>query len=129
MSIHPASPGVAAHTAVVLRQFQGPERGLEVFGHRINFLLAGGITRPTEAPKWPKIRSQYRLDLQPQKIVEKRENTSDIGAGCEIIWMAPPAKADIATAILTNVTWAFSVAVLQPNKHAFTAKAVWADLS
>ena len=34
---------------------------------------------------------------------------------------------DIATAILTNVTWAFSVAVLHPNKHAFTAKAVWAD--
>ena len=25
------------------------------------------------------------------------------------------------------MTWAFSVAELHPNKHAFTAKAVWAD--
>ena len=45
--------------------------------------------RSTEAPKWPKIRSQDRLDLQPQKIVEKRENTSDIGAWCKILWVAP----------------------------------------
>ena len=37
--IHPASRGVAAHTAVVLRQFQGPERNPEACGHRIIFLL------------------------------------------------------------------------------------------
>ena len=39
---------------------------------------------------------------------------------------APPAKADIATAILTNVI-EHLVLLLPPNKHAFTAKAVWAD--
>ena len=39
----------------------------------------------------------------------------------------PPAKADIATAILTNVI-EHLVLLLPPNKHAFTAKAVWADL-
>ena len=42
-------------------------------------------------------------------------------------FLPPPAKADIATAILTNViehlVWLFP-----PNKHAFTAKAVWAGL-
>ena len=42
-------------------------------------------------------------------------------------FLAPPAKADIATAILTNVI-EHLVLLLPPNKHAFTAKAVWADL-
>ena len=41
-------------------------------------------------------------------------------------FLAPPAKADIATAILTNVI-EHLVLLLPPNKHAFTAKAVWAD--
>ena len=40
--------------------------------------------------------------------------------------LPPPAKADIATAILTNVI-EHLVLLLPPNKHAFTAKAVWAD--
>ena len=40
---------------------------------------------------------------------------------------SPPAKADIATAILTNII-EHLVLLLPPNKHAFTAKAVWADL-
>ena len=43
-------------------------------------------------------------------------------------FLAPPAKADIATAILTNVI-EHLVLLLPPNKHAFTAKAVWADFS
>ena len=38
----------------------------------------------------------------------------------------PPAKADIATAILTNVI-EHLVLLFPPNKHAFTAKAVWVD--
>ena len=42
-------------------------------------------------------------------------------------FLAPPAKADIVTAILTNVI-EHLVLLLPPNKHAFTAKAVWADL-
>ena len=37
-----------------------------------------------------------------------------------------PAKADIATAILTNVI-EHLVLLLPPDKHAFTAKAVWAE--
>ena len=41
-------------------------------------------------------------------------------------FLAPPAKADIATAILTNVI-EHLVLLLPPNKHAFTAKEVWAD--
>ena len=41
-------------------------------------------------------------------------------------FLAPPAKADIATAILTNVI-EHLVLLFPPNKHAFTAKAVWAD--
>ena len=41
-------------------------------------------------------------------------------------FLAPPAKADIVTAILTNVI-EHLVLLLPPNKHAFTAKAVWAD--
>ena len=41
-------------------------------------------------------------------------------------FLGPPAKADIATAILTNVI-EHLVLLLPPNKHAFTAKAVWAD--
>ena len=43
-------------------------------------------------------------------------------------FLAPPAKADIATAILTNVI-EHLVLLLPPNKHAFTAKAVWADFT
>ena len=47
---------------------------------------------------------------------------------CETVFgPPPPAKADIATAILTNVI-EHLVLLLPPNKHAFTAKAVWADL-
>ena len=41
-------------------------------------------------------------------------------------FLAPPAKADIATAILTNVI-EHLVLLFPPNKHAFTAKAAWAD--
>ena len=48
------------------------------------------------------------------------------GLGAKPFLGPPPAKADIATAILTNVT-EHLVLLLTPNKHAFTAKAVWAD--
>ena len=47
---------------------------------------------------------------------------------CETVFAFPPAKADIATAILTNVI-EHLVLVFRPNKHAFTAEAVWADLA
>ena len=48
------------------------------------------------------------------------------GLGAKPFLPPPPAKADIATAILTNVI-EHLVLLLPPNKHAFTAKAVWAD--
>ena len=48
------------------------------------------------------------------------------GLGAKPFLAPPPAKADIATAILTNVI-EHLVLLLPPNKHAFTAKAVWAD--
>ena len=47
------------------------------------------------------------------------------GLGAKPFLGPPPAKADIATAILTNVI-EHLVLLLPPNKHAFTAKAVWA---
>ena len=50
------------------------------------------------------------------------------GLGAKPFLGPPPAKADIATAILTNVI-EHLVLLLPPNKHAFTAKAVWADLA
>ena len=49
------------------------------------------------------------------------------GLGAKPFLAPPPTKADIATAILTNVI-EHLVLLLPPNKHAFTAKAVWADL-
>ena len=48
------------------------------------------------------------------------------GLGAKPFLPPPPAKADIATAILTNVI-EHLVLLLPPNKHAFTAKAVCAD--
>ena len=50
----------------------------------------------------------------------------NLGSVRNRFWPPPPAKADIATAILTNVI-KHLVLLLPPNKHAFTAKAVWAD--
>ena len=50
------------------------------------------------------------------------------GLGAKPFLAPPQAKADIATAILTNVI-EHLVLLLPPNKHAFTAKAVWADLT
>ena len=43
-------------------------------------------------------------------------------------FLPPLAKADIATSILTNVI-EHLVLLIPPNKHAFTAEAVWADLA
>ena len=69
-SIHPASRGVAAHTAVVLRQFQGPKRGSEACGHRIIFCW---ITTPFFPPgtflpigvfhSFPRLKSPARAGI------------------------------------------------------------------
>ena len=80
-----------------------------------------------KATKWPKIPFQYPLALRHPKILEKCRKHHRILVSVRNRFWPPPAKADIATAILTNVI-EHLVLLLPPNKHAFTAKAVWADL-
>ena len=92
------------------------------------FFIFGRFSIAGKLPKWPKIPFQYPLALRHSKILEKcRKHHRILVSVRNRFWgPPPPAKADIATAILTNViehlVWLFP-----PNKHAFTAKAVWAD--
>ena len=65
-----------------------------------------------------------RSDTKNPRKMSKTPPYSGLGAKP---FLGPPAKADIATAILTNVI-EHLVLLLPPNKHAFTAKAVLADL-
>jgi hypothetical protein len=76
--------------------------------------------------KAPKFHFYTLLRSDRQKSSKNVENTTVFWSRCETVFGAPPAKADIATAILTNVI-EHLVLLLPPNKHAFTAKAVWAD--
>ena len=86
----------------------------------------------------PQFHFNTLLRSDTQKSSKNVENTTVFWSRCETVfgvWSRcetvfgppPPAKADIATAILTNVI-EHLVWLLPPNKHAFTAKAVWADL-
>ena len=105
------------------------------------FFIFGRFSTAGKLPKWPKIPFQYPLALRHPKILEKCrkhhrilvsvrncETVFGVWSRCETVFGPPPAKADIATAILTNVI-EHLVLLLPPNKHAFTAKAVWADFS
>ena len=84
----------------------------------------------------PKFHFNTLLRSDTQKSSKNVENTTvfwsrcetvfGVWSRCETVFGPPPAKADIATAILTNVI-EHLVLLLPPNKHAFTAKAVWAD--
>ena len=102
------------------------------------FFIFGRFSIAGKLPKWPKIPFQYPLALRHPKILEKcrkhhrilvsvRNRFWGLVSVRNRFWPPPPAKADIATAILTNVI-EHLVLLLPPNKHAFTAKAVWADL-
>ena len=103
------------------------------------FFIFGRFSIAGKLPKWPKIPFQYPLGLRHPKILEKyRKHHRILVSVRNRFWglvsvrnrfwpPPPPAKADIATAILTNVI-EHLVLLLPPNKHAFTAKAVWADL-
>ena len=73
----------------------------------------------------PKFHFNTLLRSDTQKSSKNVENTTVFWSRCETVF-GPPAKADIATAILTNVI-EHLVLLFPPNKHAFTAKAVWAD--
>ena len=100
------------------------------------FFIFGRFSIAGKLPKWPKIPFQYPLGLRHPKILEKcRKHHRILVSVRNRFWglvsvrnrfCHPPAKADIATAILTNVI-EHLVLLLPPNKHAFTAKAVWAD--
>ena len=72
----------------------------------------------------PKFHFNTLLSSDTQKSSKKLANTTNSRSRCEIVFAPPPARADIATAILTNViehlVWLFA--------PAFTAKAVWAEL-
>ena len=73
-------------------------RYLQCFFISVRFSLAGS------RPKWPKIPFQWPLKLRHPKIVEKtrKHHPTEVSVRNRF-WAPPPAKADIATAILTNV--------------------------
>ena len=76
---------------------------------QVRFSVAG------TPPKRPKIPSQYpSSDPTPKNRPKVTKTPAEEGFRCENFKRPPPAKADSATAILTNVTWAFSVAVCTP---------------
>ena len=68
-----------------------------VFFHFCPFSFAGS------RPKWPKIPFQSPLKLRHPKIVEKTRKHHQYEVSVRNRFGPPPAKADIATAILTNV--------------------------
>ena len=51
----------------------------------------------------PKFRFNTILSSDTQKSSNKHTNTTNTRSWCEIVFAPPPAKADIAAAILTNV--------------------------
>ena len=69
------------------------------------FFIFGRFSIAGKLPKWPKIPFQYPLALRHPKILEKcRKHHRILVSVRNRFWPPPPpAKADIATAILTNV--------------------------
>ena len=68
------------------------------------FFIFGRFSIAGKLPKWPKIPFQYPLALRYPKILEKcRKHHRILVSVRNRFWPPPPAKADIATAILTNV--------------------------
>ena len=67
------------------------------------FFIFGRFSIAGKLPKWPKIPFQYPLALRHPKILEKCRKHHRILVSARNRFWAPPAKADIATAILTNV--------------------------
>ena len=80
---------------------------------------------PEAYPSDPNFMSIHSWAQTPKNRRKITKTPPGSGLGAKS-WKPPPAKADIATAILTNVIEHF-VLLMPPNKHAFTAKAVWAD--
>ena len=67
------------------------------------FFIFGRFSIAGKLPKWPKIPFQHPLALRHPKILEKCRKHHRILVSVRNRFWPPPAKADIATAILTNV--------------------------
>ena len=67
------------------------------------FFIFGRFSIAGKLPKWPKIPFQYPLALRHPKILGKCRKHHRILVSVRNRFWLPPAKADIATAILTNV--------------------------
>ena len=67
------------------------------------FFIFGRVSIAGKLPKWPKIPFQYPLALRHPKILKKCRKHHRILVSVRNRFWPPPAKADIATAILTNV--------------------------
>ena len=67
------------------------------------FFIFGRFSIAGKLPKWLKIPFQYPRALRHSKILEKCRKHHRILVSVRNRFWAPPAKADIATAILTNV--------------------------
>ena len=94
------------------------------------FFIFGRFSIAGKLPKWPKIPFQYPLALRHPKILEKcRKHHRILVSVRNRFWPPPPAKADIATAILTNVIEHLVLLFCPPISTPFTAKAVWAGFS
>ena len=113
-------------------QCSGIQKPCKILLCTMFFSFFGRFSSAGKLPKWPKIPFQYPLALRHPKILEKcwkhhrilvsvRNRFWGLVSVRNRFWAPPPAKADIATAILTNVI-EHLVLLLPPNKHAFTAK-------
>ena len=72
--------------------------------YNVFFFIFGRFSIAGKLPKGPKIPFQYPLALRHPKILEKcRKHHRILVSVRNRFWPPPPAKADIATAILTNV--------------------------
>ena len=71
--------------------------------YNVCFFIFGRFSIAGKLPKWPKIPFQYPLALRHPKILEKWRKHHRILVSVRNRFWSPPAKADIATAILTNV--------------------------
>lgn len=110
----------------ILRCGRVPHAKRGEYGNLQCFFIFGRFSIAGSLPKWPKIPFQYPLKFRHPKIVETSRKHHLILVSVRNHFCPPPAKADIATAILTNVI-EHLVWLSPSNKHAFTAKAVWAD--
>ena len=82
----------------------------------------------------PKFHLHALLSSNTHKSSQNIENTTSLWTRCKNCglgaksFLAPPSYSWYSDCYINKCDWTFSVAVY-PKKHAFTAKAVWADLT